>query len=82
MVSVPGGGAAAPLSTAAGCVRQAPAGVSALDASGRLCPCPEVPPAARGERRGLRGISPDRAAGFNHVMLIQCVCFYSRGSLH
>lgn len=56
VVSVPAGGAAAPLSVPGGCVLEAAVGVFAVDSSGRLCPCPEVPPAARtepGERSGV-----------------------------
>ncbi len=49
MVGLPGGGAAAPFSAAGGCVLEALVGVFAVDASGSLCPCPEVLPAARTE---------------------------------
>lgn len=47
VVSLPGGGAVAPLSAADLLVLEAPAPVSAVVGSGRLHPCPGVLPVAR-----------------------------------
>lgn len=56
MVHLPGGGDAERLSVAGGRVLEAPGRVFAVDGSWRLCPCPEVLPAAttrRGESSGM-----------------------------
>ena len=57
VVSVPAGGVAVRLSVPGGCVLEAAVGVFAVDSSGRLCPCPAVPPAARTEPGECSGVN-------------------------
>lgn len=73
MVSLPGGGAAAPKCLAGGCVLEIPAGVFTVDGSGRLRSCPEVLPAARtepGECSLLSRISLDPRGALSPVIFI------------